>query len=53
MDEKARQKGVTVLGTGINPGMMMDLLVVFLRLHDGGEPARCERVNSLSPLARR
>ena len=51
MDEKARQKGVTVLGTGINPGMMMDLLAVFLSgCMTQVSHVRCERVNSLSPF---
>ena len=28
LDEIARRNGVTVLGTGINPGLIMDLLVI-------------------------
>ena len=51
MDDKAREKGVTVLGTGINPGMMMDLLAVFLSgCMTRVDHVRCERVNSLSPF---
>ena len=51
LDEIAKKNGVTVLGTGVNPGLIMDLLVI---LWTGG----CEtvdhiisrRVNSLSPF---
>ena len=28
LDEIAKKNGVTVLGTGINPGLIMDLLVI-------------------------
>lgn len=53
MHNVARQHRVSVLGTGINPGLMMDLLAVCLsgaqtELHH----VRCERVNSLSPFGR-
>lgn len=51
MDALAREKGVTVLGTGINPGMMMDLLAVALSgVMTEVTHVRCERVNSLSPF---
>lgn len=51
IDEKAKKKGVSVLGTGINPGMMMDLLAVFLSgCMAQVDHVRCERVNSLSPF---
>lgn len=51
MDRKAREKGLSVLGTGINPGMMMDLLAVFLSgCMTRVDHVRCERVNSLSPF---
>ena len=33
IDRLAKENGVTVLGTGINPGLIMDLLVLILRLH--------------------
>jgi 2,4-diaminopentanoate dehydrogenase len=50
IDALARNAGVTVLGTGINPGLMMDLLAVLLtgacRRVDAVE---ARRVNSLSP----
>ena len=51
MDELARRNGVSVLGTGINPGMMMDLLAVCLSgVMQEVRHVRCERVNSLSPF---
>ena len=51
MHNVAKQHKVSVLGTGINPGLMMDLLAVCLsgaqtELHH----VCCERVNSLSPF---
>jgi 2,4-diaminopentanoate dehydrogenase len=50
MDRLARKHKVSILGTGINPGFVMDLLVVMLsgvcRAVTG---VRAERVNSLSP----
>ncbi len=53
MDEQAREMGVSVLGTGINPGLMMDLLAVFLSgCMTQVEHVRCERVNSLSPFGK-
>ena len=49
--EIAKENGVTVLGTGINPGLIMDLLVIALT---GAcidvEHIKAERVNSLSPF---
>ncbi|NLD33601.1 MAG: NADP-binding protein [Clostridiales bacterium] len=51
MDRAARENGVSILGTGINPGMMMDLLAVFLSgCMTRVEHVRCERINSLSPF---
>ncbi len=51
MDRLAKENGVTVLGTGINPGLIMDLLVVTLT---GAcidvESIKAERVNNLSPF---
>jgi 4-hydroxy-tetrahydrodipicolinate reductase len=51
MDALAREKGVAVLGTGINPGFVMDLLVVAL---SGActevKRVRVTRVNDLSPF---
>jgi len=40
IDEKARQKGLAVLGTGVNPGFAMDILPVFMS-------GTCARVNSV------
>ncbi|AHC14441.1 2,4-diaminopentanoate dehydrogenase [Salinispira pacifica] len=49
--ENAAKAGVTVLGTGINPGLIMDLLVVMMT---GAcldiDHIQAERVNSLSPF---
>lgn len=51
IDELARKHGVTVLGTGINPGLIMDLLVVLLSgVCRDVDTIRAERVNSLSPF---
>jgi len=40
IDEKAKQKGLAVLGTGVNPGFAMDILPVFIS-------GVCSRVNSV------
>lgn len=51
MDECAREHGVSILGTGVNPGLIMDILALCL---SGGmtevESVQCRRVNSLSPF---
>lgn len=51
MDKIAKANGVSVLGTGINPGLIMDLLVVLMT---GAcidvEHIKAERINSLSPF---
>ena len=51
MDKTAKANGVSVLGTGINPGLIMDLLVVLMT---GAcidvDHIKAERVNSLSPF---
>jgi len=51
MDALAKEKGVTILGTGINPGLMMDLLAICLSgcMTDVSK-VTCRRVNSLSPF---
>jgi 4-hydroxy-tetrahydrodipicolinate reductase len=51
IDEIARANGVSVLGTGINPGLMMDLLVILMTgcCYDV-EHITARRVNSLSPF---
>jgi len=51
MDELEREHKVSILGTGINPGLMMDLLAVCLSgAMTRVDHVRCERVNSLSPF---
>lgn len=51
LDEIARANGVTVLGTGINPGLIMDLLVVCLTgCMEEVTHIEAKRVNSLSPF---
>lgn len=51
LDKIAKANGVTVLGTGINPGLMMDLLVViFTGACEEVEHITARRVNSLSPF---
>lgn len=51
IDEAARKSGVSVLGCGINPGLIMDLMVVLLTgACRDVETIRAERVNSLSPF---
>ena len=51
LDRIAKENGVTVLGTGINPGLIMDLLVILL---SGAcidvESIKAERINNLSPF---
>ena len=51
MDRIAKAHGATVLGTGINPGLMMDLLAICLSgCMTDVERVECRRVNSLSPF---
>lgn len=51
MDKLARANGVSILGTGINPGLMMDLLAICLTgCMTDVEEVQCKRVNSLSPF---
>lgn len=51
MDKIAKENGVSVLGTGINPGLIMDLLVVMLTgACKDVEHIKAERVNDLSPF---
>lgn len=51
LDRIAKANGVSILGTGINPGLMMDLLVVLMTgACTDVEFVRAERVNSLSPF---
>lgn len=51
LDEIAKANGVSVIGTGINPGLIMDLLVVTMTgCCEEVEHITSRRVNSLSPF---
>ncbi|MEG0773229.1 2,4-diaminopentanoate dehydrogenase [Clostridium sp.] len=51
LDRIAKENGVSILGTGINPGLIMDLLVVCLTgCMTDVEHIEAKRVNSLSPF---
>lgn len=51
LDKIAKENGVSILGTGINPGLMMDLLVVTLTgAMQRVDHVTARRVNSLSPF---
>lgn len=51
LDRIAKENGVTVLGTGINPGLIMDLLVLALTgASVDVESIKAERINNLSPF---
>ncbi len=51
LDRLAKANGVSILGTGINPGLMMDLLAILMTgACTDVEYVKCERVNSLSPF---
>ena len=51
MDQLAKENGVTILGTGVNPGMMMDLLAVCISgVMEDVKDMKISRVNSLSPF---
>ena len=53
IDSLAKANGVTVLGTGVNPGMMMDLLVLFLTgVCEDVSHLDVSRINSLSPFGK-
>jgi len=53
MDEIAKENGVSVMGTGINPGLVMDLLAICLSsAMTNVESVLCRRVNSLSPFGK-
>jgi 4-hydroxy-tetrahydrodipicolinate reductase len=50
LDELAKKNGVTILGTGVNPGYVLDLLVVALTAGNHiVERIEASRVNDLSP----
>ncbi len=51
LDRIAKENGVTVLGTGINPGLIMDLLVLCMTgCMTYVDHIEAKRVNSLSPF---
>ena len=51
IDDMAKANGVSVLGTGINPGLVMDLLAICLSgAMTDVTKVTCKRVNSLSPF---
>ncbi len=51
LDKIAKENGVSILGTGINPGLIMDLLVVVLTgCMTDVTHVEAKRVNSLSPF---
>ena len=51
LDEIAKANGVSILGTGINPGLIMDLLVVIMTgCCESVDHIISRRVNSLSPF---
>ncbi|MFA9423486.1 MAG: 2,4-diaminopentanoate dehydrogenase [Sedimentibacter sp.] len=51
LDEIAKANGVSILGTGINPGLIMDLLVVIMTgCCESVDHIVSRRVNSLSPF---
>ncbi|MGM0435476.1 MAG: 2,4-diaminopentanoate dehydrogenase [Bacillota bacterium] len=53
IDELAIKNNVTVLGTGINPGFVMDLLPIFMSAAmEHVEKIEVTRVNSLSPFGK-
>lgn len=53
LDRIAKENRVTVLGTGINPGLIMDLLVLLLTgASIDVEKIKAERINNLSPFGK-
>ncbi len=51
LDKAAKEKHVTILGTGVNPGMMMDLLAIAMTgVMTDVFSMKISRVNSLSPF---
>ncbi len=50
LDKLAKENGVTIVGTGVNPGFVLDLLVVALTAGNHSvERIEASRVNDLSP----
>lgn len=53
IDRLAKDEGVSVLGTGVNPGFMMDLLAIVMSgVCEDIKEIHCRRVNSLSPFGK-
>jgi len=53
LDRLAKENGVSILGTGINPGLIMDLLaIVMTGACEEVEHITTRRVNSLSPFGK-
>jgi len=53
IDAAAKAHGVSVLGTGVNPGMMMDVLAIFMTgVMKDITSLDIKRVNSLSPFGK-
>jgi 4-hydroxy-tetrahydrodipicolinate reductase len=53
IDKLAKENGVTVLGTGINPGFILDYLIVTLTgVCENVSHIEARRVNDLSPFGR-
>ncbi|MDB0441058.1 2,4-diaminopentanoate dehydrogenase [Clostridioides difficile] len=53
MDEVAKENGVSILGTGINPGFVLDLLVLALSgTCEEVNSIKAKRVNDLSPFGK-
>lgn len=53
MDEVAKENGVSILGTGINPGFVLDLLVLALSgTCEEVTSIKAKRVNDLSPFGK-
>lgn len=53
IDELAKAHGVTVLGTGVNPGFILDTLIIQLSLGVRRvDSIRARRVNDLSPFGK-
>ncbi|MBS3943424.1 MAG: NADP-binding protein [Dethiobacter sp.] len=51
LDKAAKEKGVTVIGTGINPGFVLDALIIALTgVCFNIKKIEAERVNDLSPF---
>ena len=53
LDKIAKENKISILGTGINPGMVMDLLAIVLSgAMVSVDSVMCKRINSLSPFGK-